>query len=33
VKCGSKRLLKAVEDILGEMAVLPFDVPADTEYA
>jgi tRNA(fMet)-specific endonuclease VapC len=31
-KRGSKRLLKAVEDILGEMAVLPLDVPADTEY-
>ncbi len=31
-KSGSKRLLKAVEDILGEIAVLPFDIPADTEY-
>lgn len=31
-KSGSKRLLKAVEDILGEITVLPFDVPADTEY-
>jgi tRNA(fMet)-specific endonuclease VapC len=31
-KRGSERLLKAVEDILGEIAVLPFDVPADTEY-
>jgi tRNA(fMet)-specific endonuclease VapC len=31
-KSGSKRLLKAVEDILGEIAVLPFDLPADTEY-
>ena len=31
-KSGSKRLLKAVEDLLGEMNVLPFDVPADTEY-
>jgi tRNA(fMet)-specific endonuclease VapC len=31
-KRGSKRLLKAVEDILSEMAVLPFDVPADAEY-
>jgi tRNA(fMet)-specific endonuclease VapC len=31
-KTGSKRLLKAVEDLLGEMEVLPFDVPADTEY-
>jgi tRNA(fMet)-specific endonuclease VapC len=25
-------LLKAVEDILGELAVLPVDVPADAEY-
>jgi tRNA(fMet)-specific endonuclease VapC len=31
-KSGSERLLKAVEDLLGEMAVLPFDVPADVEY-
>jgi tRNA(fMet)-specific endonuclease VapC len=31
-KSGSKRLLKAVEDLLGEMNVLPFDVPADSEY-
>jgi tRNA(fMet)-specific endonuclease VapC len=31
-KSGSQRLLKAVEDLLGEIAVLPFDVPADTEY-
>ncbi len=31
-KSGSKRLLKAVEDILGEIAVLPFEVPADAEY-
>jgi tRNA(fMet)-specific endonuclease VapC len=31
-KSGSKRLLKAVEEILGEIAVLPFDVPADAEY-
>jgi tRNA(fMet)-specific endonuclease VapC len=31
-KSGSKRLLKAVEDVLGEIAVLPFDVPADAEY-
>ena len=28
-KSGSKRLLKAVEDLLGEINVLPFDVPAD----
>ncbi len=32
-KSGSKRLLKAVEDLLGEINVLPFDVPADAEYA
>src|SRR5215475_5644362 len=31
-KSGSKRLLKAVEDLLSEVPVLPFDVPADTEY-
>ena len=31
-KSGSKRLLKAVEDLLGEMSVLPFDAPADAEY-
>ncbi len=31
-KSGSKRLLKAVEDLLGEMDVLPFDAPADSEY-
>jgi tRNA(fMet)-specific endonuclease VapC len=29
---GSERLLKAVEDLLGEIDVLPFDVPADVEY-
>ena len=29
---GSRRLLKAVEDLLGEIAVLPFDIPADAEY-
>jgi tRNA(fMet)-specific endonuclease VapC len=29
---GSGRLLKAVEDLLGEIAVLPFDIPADVEY-
>jgi tRNA(fMet)-specific endonuclease VapC len=32
-KSGSKRLLKAVEDLLAEINVLPFDVPADLEYA
>jgi tRNA(fMet)-specific endonuclease VapC len=31
-KSGSKRLLKAVEELLGEIDVLPFDVPADAEY-
>jgi tRNA(fMet)-specific endonuclease VapC len=31
-KSGSKRLLKAVEDLLSEINVLPFDVPADAEY-
>ena len=31
-KSGSKRLLKAVEDLLGEIKVLPLDVPADGEY-
>ncbi|WP_141385217.1 type II toxin-antitoxin system VapC family toxin [Nitrobacter winogradskyi] len=31
-KSGSKRLLKAVEDILSEIAVLPLDIPADAEY-
>jgi tRNA(fMet)-specific endonuclease VapC len=31
-KRGSTRLLKAVEDLLGEIDVLPFDVPADAEY-
>jgi len=31
-KSGSKRLLRAVENILGEIAVLPLDVPADAEY-
>ena len=31
-KSGSARLLKAVEDLLSEIAVLPFDIPADAEY-
>jgi len=31
-KSGSPRLRKAVEELLGEIDVLPFDVPADTEY-
>jgi len=29
---GSKRLLKAVQGLLGEINVLPLDVPADAEY-
>jgi tRNA(fMet)-specific endonuclease VapC len=32
-KSGSERLLKAVEDLLGEIDVLPLDVPVDAEYA
>src|SRR6478672_9803255 len=31
-KSGSERLLKAVEDLLAEIDVLPLDVPADAEY-
>jgi tRNA(fMet)-specific endonuclease VapC len=31
-KNRSKRLMKAVEDLLDEIPVLPFDVPADAEY-
>ncbi len=31
-KSGSKRLRRAVEDLLGEINVLPFDSPADAEY-
>ena len=31
-KSGSKKLLKAVEDLLDEITVLPFDAPADAEY-
>ena len=31
-KRGSKRLRDAVEALLGEIAVLPFDAPADAEY-
>src|SRR6476646_3403439 len=31
-KSGSTRLLKAVEDLLAEIKVLPFDGPADAEY-
>lgn len=31
-KSGSKQLRKAVEDLLGEIKVLPFEAPADIEY-
>ena len=31
-KGGSQRLLKAVEDLLGEINVLAFNVPADAKY-
>lgn len=31
-KSGSSRLLEAVEDLLDEINILPFDVPADAEY-
>jgi tRNA(fMet)-specific endonuclease VapC len=31
-KSGSTRLLKAVEELLGEIEVLPLEVPTDTEY-
>ena len=31
-KKGSKRLLEAVEYLLGEINVLPFEVPADAAY-
>ena len=31
-KSGSRTLRKAVEGLLGEIAVLPFDAPADAEY-
>lgn len=32
-KSGSRKLLKAVEDILDEISVLPLDVPADAAYS
>jgi tRNA(fMet)-specific endonuclease VapC len=32
-KKGSPRLLAQIEAILGSIEILPFDVPADTEYA
>ena len=31
-KSGSKRLLQAVENILGEIDVLPFDIHGDAQY-
>jgi tRNA(fMet)-specific endonuclease VapC len=31
-KSGSARLRKAVEDLLGEIDVLPFEAPADAGY-
>lgn len=31
-KSGSRRLTKAVEDLLAEIDILPFDAPADAEY-
>ena len=31
-KAGSRRLLDAVENLLSEIAVLPFDVPGDVAY-
>src|SRR5215470_11297093 len=31
-KSGSPRLINAVEDLLREINVLPFDVPADSAY-
>jgi tRNA(fMet)-specific endonuclease VapC len=31
-RSGSKRLRDAVEELLSEITVLPFDVPADAEF-
>ena len=31
-KSGSSRLLKAVEDLLGEIEVLPLEIPVDSMY-
>jgi tRNA(fMet)-specific endonuclease VapC len=31
-KSGSTKLRKAVDDLLGEIAVLPFEAPADADY-
>ena len=31
-KSGSERLLKVVEELLGELDVLPLEIPANSEY-
>ena len=31
-KSGSRRLIDAMEELLGEIDILPFDVPADAAY-
>ena len=31
-KSGSDRLLRVVEDLLGEIDILPLEIPADSEY-
>jgi tRNA(fMet)-specific endonuclease VapC len=31
-KSGSPRLIKAVDDLLAELEVLPFETPGDAEY-
>jgi tRNA(fMet)-specific endonuclease VapC len=31
-RLGAAAHIRAVEDLLGEITVLPFDVPADAEY-
>lgn len=31
-RSGSRRLIEAVEELLSEIDVLPFDVPADAAY-
>jgi tRNA(fMet)-specific endonuclease VapC len=31
-RSGSRRLIEAVEELLSEIDVLPFDVPADATY-
>jgi tRNA(fMet)-specific endonuclease VapC len=31
-KSGSRRLIEAVEELLSEIDILPFDVPADATY-